>query len=839
MTTTVAARRCEGGSCTARAMSVDESAMRAKRLRHAMIIVALLATVGGAARAGTLPEGFEESLVVDGLDTPTAMAFAPDDRIFVAQKGGRVRIVADGVLRPNPFLTVAVSTGFEHGLGGIVLDPAFADNRHLYVYYSPPTRTTNRLSRFTASATDPFVVEPGSERILIDDIPGSTGFHNGGALHFGPDGMLYVGTGDSGLTALPQNLGSLAGKILRIDPASHPDLIPLDNPFVGTAGARGEIWALGVRNPFTAAFDPATGLLYVNDVGSSSFEEINDVRRGRNYGWAAVEGPTTNPAYTNAIYSYPHAGSGAAVTGGVFYSGRQFPSAYHGKYLFADYVRRFIRVLDPADHSVVDFVTGAPPVLDLDVGPDGSLYALVKNDGTYAFSNSEIRRIAYVGNANRAPVAAASADPTNGAAPLAVTFSAAASHDPDGDPLTYTWSFGDDAPLAEGVEVVHTYMQPGTFVAVVTVRDPSGAEATSHPITITTDNQPPVAAIAAPADGARYRAGETIAFEGLGVDPEDGELPASAYAWEVLLHHNTHTHPVLGPLTGTTLGSFEIPLIGEIDPDQWYRIHLVVTDTGGLTASDAVDVVPHTAAVSLAANVPGLALTLDEQAVAPPITFVGVSGAPRVIGAPLEQQVGAVTYGFVSWSDGGPAVHTITTPEEDAAFTASYAPVVEAAVRVAGSGRLRVAWRNHAAGKARDRFGLTGISDPSTLPRLLGSREMRVALNGIEIARAALDAHGRSVRHTAGPHVRMRLSPRSGRYRVAVNGLDLRTLLGVADVTEARGLPVAVTITLTEATRPLLDGALAFAYRSRAGFAGFGAFPIPRSQAARFTLPTR
>jgi glucose/arabinose dehydrogenase/PKD repeat protein len=803
--------------------------MRCQRFGH-RVLLASVALLGGAliaaasAPASTLPDGFEESLLVEGLDTPTSMAFAPDGRIFVAEKAGRVRIVADGVLRPTPFLTMSVSTGFEHGLDGIVLDPQFATNRYLYVYYAPPTRTTNRLSRFTASVADPFVVEPNSEVVLIDGIPGSTGFHNGGFLHFGTDGMLYVGTGDSAVKTVVQDLGTLGGKILRIDPASYPNVVPPDNPFVATAGARGEIWAVGVRNPFSGAIDPATGLLYVNDVGAEAWEEIDDVRRGMNYGWPVVEGPGTNPAYVDPIHAYPHAGTGAAITGGVFYRGAQFPAAFQGKYFFADYVRRFVRVLDPEDATVSDFVTDAPPVLDLDVGPDGSLYALVKNDGTYAFSNSAIRVIAYVGAANRAPSAVAAADPTSGAPPLAVAFSGAGSDDPDGDALTYTWDFGDGSAPGDGVEAEHVYATPGTFFAVLTVRDPGGLEAVSDPITITTDDTPPVAEIVSPEDGSRYRAGDTITFAGLGIDAEDGELPDSAYTWEVVLHHNTHVHPGLGPFSGAHLGSFDVPLVGETDPDQWYRFHLVVTDSSGLTGRAAVDVVPETGEVSLVTNVPGLALALDEQTVAAPFTFVGVAGAPRTIEAPLEQRIGGITYAFRSWSDGGESTHAIETPSDTRVVTASYGPVVDGTAYSADRARLYLSWRGHDAGRLRDRVTVVGRVDPRTLPTPLAGHEMRLSVNGVELARGVINVRGRYTDDGGGRHVGFRISERTGRYRVGVTHVDLRALLGVAAVTEKRELPVGVTIEVVAATAPLLDDALPFSYRSRANVAASGTF---------------
>ena len=156
--------------------------------------------------------------------------------------------------------------------------------------------------------------------------------------------MLYVGVGDAGDSRHAQNLNSLNGKILRINPDAYPNIIPADNPIAGQSNRRGEIWAYGLRNPFTSAMKPGTNVLYVNDVGSSDFEEVNQIVRGGNYGWPASEGNSSDPDHEDPLYTYPWQGS--AITGGVFYSGTEFSSEYRGKYFVSDYLRQFIRVID-------------------------------------------------------------------------------------------------------------------------------------------------------------------------------------------------------------------------------------------------------------------------------------------------------------------------------------------------------------------------------------------------------------------------------------------------------------------------------------------------------------
>src|SRR5438067_9190480 len=179
----------------------------------------------------TLPSGFEMDLVASGLYEPTAMTVAPDGRLFVTEKPFGVRVIDHGTLLPTPFLTLPVERSGERGVDGIALDPDFEHNGFVYIYYTrlEGTNAFDRLSRFTVSATDPNVADPASERVLVDSVPTvSPGYHNGGMLQFGADGMLYVGIGDTMNTALPQDLTKIQGKILRINPAGYPNIIPSD-----------------------------------------------------------------------------------------------------------------------------------------------------------------------------------------------------------------------------------------------------------------------------------------------------------------------------------------------------------------------------------------------------------------------------------------------------------------------------------------------------------------------------------------------------------------------------------------------------------------------------------
>jgi glucose/arabinose dehydrogenase len=349
-----------------------------------LVALALVWTaVSAPGHAATLPAGFAESQVASGLSSPTAMAIAPDGRIFVCQQGGSLRVIENGTLLPTPFVTVTVNAQGERGLLGVAFDPNFAVNQFVYVYYTATTPTIhNRVSRFTASGD---VAIPGSELVILDleTLSGATN-HNGGAIHFAADGTLLVAVGDNANSANSQTLGNRLGKMLRINPDGS---IPADNPFFATAtGANRAIWALGLRNPFNFAVQPITGRIFVNDVGQNTWEEINDGIAGANYGWPTTEGETANPAFRSPLFAYGHGSSsttGCAITGAAFYNPPvvQFPAAYVGGYFFADYCSGWIRRYDPPTDSVVPFATGIANPVDLKVGADGSLYYLSRGAG--------------------------------------------------------------------------------------------------------------------------------------------------------------------------------------------------------------------------------------------------------------------------------------------------------------------------------------------------------------------------------------------------------------------------------------------------------------------------
>jgi glucose/arabinose dehydrogenase len=549
------------------------------------------------AAATNLPEDFEEIEIVGSLRAPTNMEFSPDGRLFVLEQAGKILIIKNGELLPTPFLTLEeVDSSAEGGLLGLAFDPQFNINGHFYVYYTKTSDpSTNQLSRFTVSATDPDVADPRSELVILDGIPANY-THNGGQMQFGPAGKLYVTTGDAVKRSNAQSLETLAGKILRINPDGS---VPDDNPFVGTPDVRDEIWAYGLRNPFAGDIDPVTGRMYINDVGRKRADEINLGVAGANYGWPECEGECENPHpdFEEPIYTYTQE-TGCAITGGAFYRGTQFPEEYQGSYFFADLCNGWIKRLLP-DGTAADFVTEGPEIMvDLEVGPDGSLYYLLySKSGSYTTPtepDGAVGKIQFA-RANRTPTAVVSARPTSGVAPLEVSFDGSGSSDPDGDPLSYTWDFGDESAATKGATASHTYTANGLFDVQLVVDDQKGGT-NSATLTIQVGN-PPVGNITSPKEGTTFNTGDTIEYAGTGTDPEDGALPANAFSWSVrLLHHPEtdplhHFHPFLGPIRGEKSGSFQIP--EELhDDDVWFRIYLTVTGSDGLSHVSTRDIFP-------------------------------------------------------------------------------------------------------------------------------------------------------------------------------------------------------------------------------------------------------
>jgi glucose/arabinose dehydrogenase len=314
--------------------------------------------------------------VASGLSSPLfATAPANDPRLFIVERGGRIKILADGQVLATPFLDISgqIVSGGEQGLLGLAFHPDYIENGYFYVNFTEDGGIFDRtvIARFQVSA-DPNIANAGSRlNVLTYTQPYSN--HNGGMIAFGPnDGYLYIASGDGGLFNDPQDNGQdtgvLLGKMLRLDiDSTSPYAIPMSNPLVDEDGARGEIWAYGLRNPWRFSFDRATGDLYIADVGQGAREEVNFQPAasggGENYGWDIAEGFAclggsgncgTNPGFTPPIHDYDR-DAGQSVTGGYVYRGGAIPDL-QGTYFFADYVANRIWSFRYDGQQITEFV---------------------------------------------------------------------------------------------------------------------------------------------------------------------------------------------------------------------------------------------------------------------------------------------------------------------------------------------------------------------------------------------------------------------------------------------------------------------------------------------------
>ena len=336
-----------------------------RTITGSLCAVALL-TCGGSS---TMPPPVSGNLrlvpVASGLASPLYLTVPPGDvqRLFIVEQGGRIRIVQNGVLLPTPFLDITdrVASGGEEGLLGLAFHPNYATNHYFYVDYTHTNTAGDTLytliERYTTSA-DSNVADSASHKLILRVVQPYSN-HNGGLVMFGPDGMLYIGMGDGGLGGDPQNRAqnpdSLLGKLLRIDvDGGDPYVNPPNNPYAG-GGGRGEIWAIGLRNPWRFAFDPTAGLLFIADVGQNAWEEVDVEPRtqgGLNYGWRIMEGahcydPNPCAADTAGLglvlpaLEYDHS-NGCSIIGGFVYRGARSPSLA-GQYFYSDYCSGWIR----------------------------------------------------------------------------------------------------------------------------------------------------------------------------------------------------------------------------------------------------------------------------------------------------------------------------------------------------------------------------------------------------------------------------------------------------------------------------------------------------------------
>ncbi|SDZ24525.1 Glucose/arabinose dehydrogenase, beta-propeller fold [Micromonospora pattaloongensis] len=616
-------------------------------LKHLLGGIQSAAGAVAADCGATVDANFEQVTLARGADTtgePMNMAVLPDRRVLHTSRDGRVFITS-----PSGTTTLAgripVYNHDEDGLQGVGVDPGFAGNGWIYLYYAPPLSTpegdapndgtaadfarfdgVNRLSRFTLTGD---AVDLASEKKILE-VPANRGIccHAGGDIAFDAAGNLYLSTGDdsnpfasNGYTPIDERAGrnpaydaqrasgntnDLRGKVLRIKVNADGSYdVPAGNLFpAGEAGTRPEIYAMGFRNPFRFTVDPKTGWLYLGEYGPDAggadpnrgpagMVEFNQIRQAGNFGWPYCVGPNVPfndvdfatgtsgakfdcaapkndsprntgkrdlPAAQPAWIAYdgasvPEFGDGSeSPMGGPVYRydpnlkwDTKFPAYFDGTFFAAEWGRGWIKniTLDEQGRplAINPFAEQVVRPMDIEFGPDGSLYVLDYGSGYFGGApDSALYRIDYV-KGKRSPVAVATGTPTSGAAPLTVTFSSAGTRDPDpGDALSYSWDFdGDGTADSTEPNPTFTYTTKGQFTARLTVTDPAG-NAGSASVQVTVGNTAPVVAFASPPAGGIFQFGDQVPFKATVTDPEDGTVDCDRVQIDYALGHDTHSH---------------------------------------------------------------------------------------------------------------------------------------------------------------------------------------------------------------------------------------------------------------------------------------------------------
>jgi glucose/arabinose dehydrogenase len=668
---------------------------------------ALLLALAPAAGASTLPAGFEEVVLATDLDTPTAVDWAPDGRMFVTEKAGVLKVVTPaGAPEAATVLDISdhVNGYGDRGLLGLAVARDFARTGHVYLVYTYELDRLRQDGRKTARVTR-VTVRPdnrvaGGERVILgrdgarpcrrlsntrDCVPADAPTHTIGTVRAAADGTLWLGSGESTaydisylnvFHAYREN--TFAGKVIHVDGDGrglrrHP-FCPRDR---NLAHVCTKLHAKGFRNPFRFTLNGSVPV--VGDVGLADREEIDLAEPGGNYGWPCFEGTIRTPAFrqhprcrwwyaragepgapTAPLHDYP--GNPGGVIPGPIFSGSTWPAVYRGRLFFADYTRRFVSLLDLDSGDVTPFGQDVAHAVALEQSPRGQL-AFVD------IATGEVREIAWSPD-NRAPVAAATASSTSGAVPLAVRFSGAGSRDPEEAPLSYEWAFGD-GERAEGSQVEHVYTRAGNFAARLTVADPGGRRAVRL-IRISPGNTPPRLTLLRPHDGSSYTAGGVMTLRAHATDAEDGELRGRVIAWQAVLDHRGHEHFLLTGLRGTDAG-FRVP--PDHSADSSFRVTVTARDSGGLETARTVSVRPRTATVRIGSVPRGAPVTFAGRAATSPLTSTEAAGFETVVAAARSFVRGGRRYRFAGWSAGGRRAHALRVPADGLRLRARYRPI--------------------------------------------------------------------------------------------------------------------------------------------------------------------
>ncbi|MDQ6749624.1 MAG: PQQ-dependent sugar dehydrogenase [Actinomycetota bacterium] len=735
----------------------------------------------------SLPTGFSQTTTVHGLSRPSAVAWTPDGRMLIALRDGKLRVINPTTGATVTPLTVPTSTYGDHGFLGLAVDAAYASNHYVYLLYTyennagdysgPKVSELRRIQLSDTNVVTDQQIILGSERAdgtcpapanTNNCIPSETDSHSIGTVRADPDGTLWVGSGDAADGDGVQEGAfrtydeqSYAGKILHVDRngnglPSHP-FCPTDSD---PSHICTKIYAKGFRNPFRFTLRGGGQGLVVGDVGWNTYEEVDLVQAGGDYGWPCWEGSIKTPSYqddprcngpggeysksaTPPVHSIPHDGTGLAIVGGPTYvkpAGSGYPAGYDGKIFFGAYGAGLLNTLDPANaNAVAAFGSGNYGWVDLESAPNagGLSYAatgdLVYVDfGTAQDGTGSIGRVSYTPGRSP-PQVMATATPTAGPAPLTIGFRGDQTTDPDGGPLIYDWDFGDGTAHSSAANPTHTYAY-GPYVAWLTVTDSTGLSATDY---VRIDAGGPTITSMSPANGSLYTDGASVPLQA-SATTTPARSPVSL-SWSVILHHNTHIHDI-GTFSG---GSTSFTPLVNHDADSSYEITLTATDDNGVETSQTRTINPRTVTYTLASDPPGAPVSYGGTNQTAPFTATAAVGYQTSVSAADQFSSGDVTYTFDHWSDGGARLHNVTVPSGDATLTAVYRQPVSAPSAVTPSAGAIVT-----AAASKDR---TGPAVSLTLSRrnLLRGRVNGMAsdpsnINVVQVAlRARSKPHGR------------------------------------------------------------------------------------------------
>jgi glucose/arabinose dehydrogenase/PKD repeat protein len=632
----------------------------------------------------------------------------------------------------------------EAGLLNIEVHPEFESNGYFYLFYSNEQEQRTTVSRFSHQENAGGTTSSGdvsSEQVLWREFDLYSGEdHQGGGLAIAHEPIdandpspykLYITIGEEFDAENAQDLTHDDGKVHRINLTDGS--VPADNPFYDAAvaatytpfvhtqsaistsaenlaldpeGVITTIYSYGLRNPFRAEYDQESGTLWIGEVGGNyrgAAEDVHIAAPGANHGWPDFEGYLPDPDDPgSAIHSYIHASApgqdqlpqfgdaGAAIAGGVVYRGTLLPDEYQGAYFYGDWVRNWIRYLE------IDYSTGSPEViadhhfknasgqvLTFAEGPDGALYYITTfSTGTLFTFEGAVNRVEFSAN-NQAPIGTGilldPGEESNLTAPHTVTFDTDAI-DPDGDALSYVWSFGDGVDLdGDGVgdtatsterAPTYTYTEEGQYVVELIVTDENGAQTVFNAETITVGDAPTVT-IDAPTSDLTFRAGDTISLSGSAFDNQDGVLSGPNVFWSMVLNHNEHSHPEFTNIENVSGGiTIDIPDTGhDYFGDVGFQIFLTAIDSDGLPTTAEVQIRPEESITTFDnPDVPNFTFSIDGVAYSGDLVYDNIIGFDHEIGVQQSYVDGNFQYDFSHWED-DPSITTatrdFTVPETD------------------------------------------------------------------------------------------------------------------------------------------------------------------------------